>query len=171
MGIWEDISSPKPLVLQPMSGFSGDPTSSQLPWREQQVERQPAPIVPQEQEGHQQHTQHHHSTQSSHHHLPSPHLPHPAHNYDTAQYSSTLPTETEGEYREWRSVAPLEAGSPHSHTSGGSLIGSPHSQQSSQGARRGSDMSVGAPVTSPHGEQRMSLGERRQEKRKMKRFR
>ncbi|KAG0132041.1 hypothetical protein HOY82DRAFT_558713 [Tuber indicum] len=128
-----------------MSDFGDHP--SHLPWREQRLERDTPSVLPQEQEGHQAHTQ-----------LPPVY----------EQYSPPGVSEAEDDYRDREWPTSHEGhGSPHSQTSNGSMIESPHSSSHHSEHRHSVDI-AGQPS---HGEHHMSLSERRQEKRKMKRFR
>ena len=123
-----------------MSDFGGD-HSSHLPWRE----RDAPSGLPQEQDGHQAHIQ----------------LP-PVYDYSPHDVS-----EAEEDYRDREWPASHEHGSPHSQTSNGSIIESPHSSSHHSEHRHSVDITG---QSSSHGDH-MSLSERRQERRKMKRFR
>lgn len=167
MGHWEDESTFKHSTSPEMSEFGND-SSSHLPWREQHMDRDPATSVPAE------------------------HDPHPgggvvgsigvvggvvvgarssqSHLYD--HYNTTPPAVSETE--DWSSSANHHdahgmVGSPHSQGSTGSMMDSPQSQQSDN--RRSVDMSAAGQPSHAGDPQHMSLSERRQEKRKMKRFR
>lgn len=88
-------------------------------------------------------------------------------------YEYTTPPAA-SETEDWSTSVPRDphglAGSPHSQASStGSLIDSPRSQQSEN--RPSVDMTASAQNSSHGDPQHMSLSERRQEKRKMKRFR
>jgi len=146
-GPWGDDSHFKSSTSPEMSEFGAD-TASHLSWRDSQhMERDTSSGVSTEQE----HQNGHRSSQS--------HL-----------YYTTPPAVSEAE--EWPAAPSHEGhgmvGSPHSQASTGSMIDSPRSQHSE--SRRSVDMAV--PNQSGHSDsQHMSLSERRQEKRKMKRFR
>jgi hypothetical protein len=147
LGHWEDESSFKHSMSPEMSGFSNG-TSSHLPWREH-LDRDASTGVSAEQDAHS-----------------GNHRPSQSRIYEN--YSTATPPAVE----EWPTSASHEGhgmvGSPHSQGSPGSMIDSPQSQQSEN--RRSVDMTASG--QSSHGDsQHMSLSERRQEKRKMKRFR
>lgn len=140
-----------------MSEFGGEQSSAHMSWREQRLERDS--VLPQEQEGHHHH---HHSHSHSHSHSQLP----PVYEH----YSPGPASDAGGEYREWTTSASHEEhniGSPHS--SAGSMIDSPHSHPSSHSEHRHS-VDITGQSSGSQGEH-MSLNERRQEKRKMKRFR
>lgn len=140
-----------------MSEFGGEQSSAHMSWREQRLERDS--VLPQEQEGHHHH---HHSHSHSHSHSQLP----PVYEH----YSPGPASDAGGEYREWTTSASHEEhniGSPHS--SAGSMIDSPHSHPSSHSEHRHS-VDITGQSSGSQGEH-MSLSERRQEKRKMKRFR
>ncbi|KAL7276735.1 hypothetical protein RUND412_000272 [Rhizina undulata] len=115
-----------------------------------------------------------HETQQMHSHLPSVYE-----HYNSPPVISEAEDDDYRECREWPNPGSHDihgaAGSPHSQTSTGSIIGSPHSHPSSHHSdhRHSVDMSIGGSgqSSSSHGDHHMSLSERRQEKRKMKRFR
>ena len=155
------------LKSKEMSGFVSDPPPTTIPWRESQLGRELPPAISQHQDLHHSHHLQQHHQQSYH---PHSHSHHSQGNYE--RYSPSVNSEP-ADYREWPASAGQESHSPgqspHSHTSV-SLTGSPslHPSSHNSGTRRDSDMSVGVPGPPEH---RLSIGERRQEKRKNKRHR
>lgn len=145
-GPWGDDSRFKSSTSPEMSEFGAD-TASHLSWRDSQhLERDTSSGVSTEQEHQAGHR--------------------PSHFYD----HYTTPTAV-SETEEWPASTHEGhgmVGSPHSQASSGSMIDSPRSQHSE--SRRSVDMTTS--TQSNHSDsQHMSLSERRQEKRKMKRFR
>jgi hypothetical protein len=145
-GHWREAFAFKTVGPLNMAEFGGNDSASQhMPWRDR-LEREAS-----EQDGQQGSS----SSQSQH-----------PQAYD--RYSPRAVSEAE----DWPGSASHNShdvvGSPTSQTSAGSMIDSPQSE-----SRRSVDMSISASGQSSasHGEHQMSLSERRQEKRKMKRFR
>jgi hypothetical protein len=104
--------------------------------------------------------------------VPGDQAPHPDHRPSQPNlYERYSPPPPVPETEEWSSSGHNNhaIGSPHSQASSGSIMGSPHSQQSDN--RRSADIGGSGPSSSHGDPQHMSLSERRQEKRKMKRFR
>lgn len=143
LGYWEGPANTAHSAATKMTEFAPE-TQSHMPWREHRMERDTSSTPIQEHEPH------------------NGHQPAPIHlsTYDHYQ-SSVLP-----ENDQWSPAHHEEHGvsSPHSQASAGSLVHSPGSRQSSE-QRPSVDMSAGSAG------EHMTLSERRQEKRKMKRFR
>jgi hypothetical protein len=145
LGYWEEETEIRDSTSPEMAEFGPD-TQSHIPWREHRMERDTSSTAP-----------HEHETHNGH----GPSQPH----ISAFDHYSTSPGIPEGE--EWPGHHDNHGvGSPHSQTSTSSMVDSPGSRQSSE-HRRSIDMSSGSAGEQHH----MSLSERRQEKRKMKRFR